>query len=180
MNRLGLGPDEPAAYSRQATAANRETWAEMGFRNFTTKVHDNDRALVLAELEVRKFARMSLLTEDKNTDQSVLRIIASRNMYKRPDKTEIDACAKRAENSKERDRVIYFLKESTHYHRKYTNVKNNYDPEAKYAARIRMEAKAVAFMNTSVAYYQLAELTMQHGEMLSIFGVVPDRGSDDV
>lgn len=175
--RLGFTEDDARAAGRKYTADNRQLWKSMGFRMVSAQVHDEDRLLVLAELEVRKYQRMALISESDETSADMLHKIALRNMLKPPSKEEREATFTATAKSRARKEVQHFLEQCRHYLRKHTNVKNNYDPEAPYNSRIRMEAKAVSYMNLGTAYYRLAVTRLEHAGNTSVFGL---RGEEDV
>lgn len=173
--KIGLTEDDMTAKSRQYTNSNREQWKALGFRMLTTQVHDEERELVLAELEVRKFQRMAMMAEDTETDPGTLFKLGTRNMSKIPAKADREAALKAAANSRAKSEVVHFLEQCRHFLRKHTGVKNNYDSEAPYNQRVRMEAKGVAYANLTAAYFKLAKVRLAHAERTSIFGL---RGDD--
>jgi len=79
--RVGLNPtgSQPHGHYRKA---NRAKWTDLGFRQIGSLVHDEDRELVLAELEVRKFDRLLKQAFDKRTSPSVMYEISQLNMTK--------------------------------------------------------------------------------------------------
>lgn len=174
--KIGLTEDDTRANYRQYTKGNRGIWKSLGFRMLTSQVHDEDRELILAELDTRKWQRMALTVEDAETSNNILHTIATRNMAKPPSKEDREAAFTESANSRARKEVQHFLEQARHYIRKHTNVKNNYDHEADYAKRVRMEAKGVAYMNLGVAYYRLAVVRLEHAGRSSVFGL---RGEDE-
>lgn len=172
--RLGLTEDDRTATSRAYTRSNRDVWKTLGFRMLSTAVHDDDREVILAEMEVRRHQRLVMLAEDNNTSTKTLHTIAIRNMTKPPTKADRDALLEESKRSKARVEVQHFLEQCRHYLRKFVNLQNNYDPDAPYERQVRMEAKGVAFANLGAAYFRLASVRINQAESTSIFGLKDD------
>lgn len=173
--KLGMTEDDARATERKYTKSNRDQWGALGYRMLSAKVHDEERLLILAELEVRKFQRLAHIAEDKETDNATLYRIATRNMAKAVSTAKRKKAEEEAEHSRAKREVLHFLDQCRHYGRKYHGVKNNYDPEAPYDTRVRMEAKGVAYANLAASYYKLAQVRLEHAGRTSIFGL---RGDD--
>ena len=103
--------EEKRLANRIHTQNNRETWKKLGFRMTTTSVHDDDRALILAELEVRKFIRLAITAENDDTGTNTLRVIALRNVNKLPKKGEIDHVRTKAKNSTAQKDVELYIRQ---------------------------------------------------------------------
>lgn len=175
MKISALDPNAHSQKSRAYNKSNRSTWKQLGYRMLAAQVHDEERELVLAELDVRKHQRMVLMAEDEATANTTLYAIATRNMAKLPTTDERRAIMEEANHSRAKADLLGYIEQSRHYGRKHHGVRNNYDPEASYDTRVRMEAKGLAYANLSAAFYRLALVQLDHAERTSIFGL---RGDD--
>lgn len=173
--KIGLTEDDARAAGRAYLSDNRDIWKKLGYRMIGSQVHDDDRRLVLAELEVRKFQRLAMTAEAEDTEVEILHLISLRNMAKPPTKEQRTAAMDATAQSIARKEVQHFLEQSRHYLRKYTNVHNNYDKDAPYESKVRMGAKGVAYLNLGTAYYKLAVERLEHAGKTTIFGL---RGED--
>lgn len=168
--RFGVTPEDRTERWRDYTRKNRDTWKELGYRMMSTLVHDDDREIVLAELEVRRCFKLVELAESSN-DMPTLHNIAMRNMMKRPKTKERERIKKLASNSKAEKEILHYLAQSVTYGRKHTGVENNFDKDADVATRTRMEAKGVAYANLSAAFFHLAKVSVEYAEKRSVFNV---------
>lgn len=165
---------DDGATSREYLKRNREVWKKLGIRSMTTMVHDDDRSVVLADIEVRKHQRLVQMAEHDDTPSSILDIISKRNAIVPPTGTEIEEAEKLAKNSKEKRDVKFYLAQALHYRRKHTGLENNFDPEAAYAVRLKAAARSISYCNLSAAYYRLAKCLLEAGGKATVFGVKED------
>lgn len=171
MNKIGFTEDDAKASRRQYTKVNRDVWKELGFRALTAKVHDLDRELVLAEIEVRKFQRMVDLAEIDTLELNLARTLGMRNMARAPSKKERAKIREDAENSKAKGEIIHFMDQCTYYLKKFNGINSTFDSEAPYDKQTRMQAKGVSYNNLAVAYYKLGVVRLEHAEKTSVFGL---------
>lgn len=171
MERLGHTAGMKTNVNKQQVRENRALWKELGFRLITAQAHDDDRALVLAQLDTLKHDRLASMTERSDTSVDDLRVIATRNMLKALSPEDIAAIKEAAGNSTAKEAVLASLESYRHYLRKRVNVRNNYDEDASYDTKTRMQAKDVAFMNAALAHYRLACEQLNHADALSVFNL---------
>ena len=169
--RFGTNVLANRADYRKYNSENRKVWKDLGFRQCSSQVHDDDREVMLAQMEVLRYERLALASEDDGTPTETLATIATRNMYSPPSKEELRDLHERAVKSKARQEIQDLVESCRHFLRKYTNVKNNFDPEAEYSKRIRAEAKGLAFMNLAIAYHRLGVAKLHHAGATSVFGM---------
>ena len=175
MAKLGLTIDDTRSQWREYTESNREAWKALGFRMLTGQVHDDDRALILAEMEVRKWQRLASVAEDKDTSIKTLSQISLRNVNKVMNPDDRKDIKAEAEKSTAKREILHFLAEGQHCLHKHTGIRSNYDAEAPSDKRIRLEARYIAYANLSSAYFKLAKVRLEHAEKTSVFGL---RGED--
>jgi len=169
--RFGDTDIENKAAFRHYTQTNREVWKSLGFTLINTRVHELDKELVLAEIAVRRQLQLVRMAEDKETPMLTLRNISLRNMESRIDKAERAKLLEEAANSEAKKDIALALEKSAHYIKKHTGVQNNYDAEAPFEQRTRLEAKGVSYNNAAVAYHRYAQALLDHAAQTSVFGV---------
>lgn len=153
--------------------ANREDWAELGFRNFTCLVHDDEREEVLAELEVRKCAALVAMAENARTPEPRLRILARRNMNKLPSSGDLSELTIMAQATKEAAQIEAVIDIARNYAKRYRGIEGQFDKATDDKKRMVMSAKAVAYSAASAAHARLARAMITAAPMrdTSIFGM---------
>jgi hypothetical protein len=76
--------------NRDYMQAHRDEWSSLGFRSITYMVHDSERDLLLAELDVRRCDKLIAIATSRSSDGEVIERLARRNMPKSPDKGTIE------------------------------------------------------------------------------------------
>lgn len=160
---------------REYTRENRELWGELGFKLMSLRVHDDERKIVTAELEVRRADKMVDLVEDRRTPDKELYILSTRNLAKVPDRGDYDHLLTMAENSKQRATIHKLLDLSRYYMRKFVGVETAFTraDEASEDTRTKMLAKAVAYSAACLAYYRLSVELFHHTapKQITVFGL---------
>lgn len=173
--KIGFTEDDSKSRHRQYTKKNRDLWRGLGFRMLTAQVHDDDRDLVLAEMETRKCQRVAAIAEDGASTVDTLQDIASRNMAANPGKDERKQLVKDAKTSAAKREVSHFIEQHDHYRRKHTAINNKFSKDYPYETQVRMQAKGVAYINLAAAYFRLARARIDHAAQKHVFGL---RGDD--
>lgn len=160
---------------RRYTKSNREDWADLGFRNFTCLVHDDERAIMLAELDVRKCAAMVAIAEDPKTDDAKLALLSRRNMTALPSPGELAGLKKEAALSTVRTEVESLLDIAQNYIKRYRGIEANYDKVEEDRKRVSMAAKAVAYSGACAAQVRLVRAILADAPLkdTTIFGARP-------
>lgn len=163
--------EDQRAYQRKAVHKHRAEWRDLGFRPFSTTVHDDERELIMAELEVRRFIKLVELAENEATSVDMLHKIGMRNMIKLPKKADRDKLKSKIPNSVARKRIEDILERSVLYAKKFHGVDLKYDPDMPFDMRVRLEAKGTMYNNLSAAYFKLAKELLAYAGNATVFGV---------
>lgn len=147
--------------NREYTRSNRANWEELGFRTFTCLVHDDERDLVLAELEIRKCDAMVAMAENPKTPPEKLLIMSQRNMTTLPSKGDLAAIVQQAEDSKAKVDVLKLVDIAKQYIRRYRGIENTYDKAGDTGKKVLMAAKAVAYSAACAAQVRLAKVLLE-------------------
>lgn len=176
MPRLSLSANEKKAKRRNYTRENRELWKKLGFRMLSAPVHDEDRELILAELEVRRALRQAGAANDPDTHVSILIQIGRRNMSPSPvsqvmkDFLEKNA---RKDNFYEIEEAVNEAKAAQQVFR---NSRTNIDRTEDDLKRQRLFAKEVAYGNLAAAWWRLANVRADMGEVTkNVFNMAKDH-----
>ena len=181
--KLLMDDEERKADSRKYTRDNRETWKKLGFRMLGAQVHDEDRNVVLAELEVLKHLRMCQLADNPDTDAYTLWMVGQRNMAKIPSKEARRKLTEAALNSKGAAKINASLDTCKQHVRKATNARNTFnEAEGDHDKQVVQQARYTSHMNTASAYFRLAQAQLEHADKVSVFGLTtpPAVENDDV
>jgi hypothetical protein len=176
MSKLGSHLGELRRASRAYTKSNREDWADLGFRYMTALVHDDERAVMLAEMEVRKCEAMIAMAEGKNTDTATLKLLSQRNMQPLPLPGDLTALRKRTASSTNKAKLDDMIDIAEHMIKKYRGLESAYEKVEDIEKRMRMDAKAVAYSCACQAHIKLVEAGLAFAPLKekSIFGLRDD------
>ena len=160
---------------RQYSKSNREAWSDLGFRYMTCLVHDDERALVLAEMELRKCVAMIATAENAKTPEDVLRQLSMRNMTVLPSTGELSALDKRVVDSTAKTTLMAMLDIARNYKKRYRGIEAQYEKIEDHNKRVRMAARAVAYSGACSAQVRVvgALLDFMPLKDTSIFGMNP-------
>lgn len=176
MSRLGQNSREARQSYRAYKAANREDWKEIGFVTTTVMVAAEEKDLVLAEMEVRKFEKLCELADDKNTDKQVLTLMSTRNMSKLPISQELEQLLESVENHSKKTAIEQLLDDCKRYKNKYRGLEAQYENVKDEDTKLQMLAKAVAYTGLAAALYRLARETANFYPAKSVFGAQEKEG----
>lgn len=155
--------------------ANRAEWAVLGFRSISGHVHDDDRVLMLAELDMRKAERMLLLALNKKTPNDVINNLAGRNMSKIPEKVDIAAFTTAMVGSAQIKRLESLLETVDHAVKHFRSLEIAYHTIEDYYEGIRATSKAVAYATVAASFFRYAQALYDWSEELT-----PTKKADKV
>jgi hypothetical protein len=169
MSRLSA--DEKTAQRRKYTRDNRELWKQLGIRMCSAPVHDDDRAEVLAELEVLRCKRMLKAAKEKSTPIGVIVQLGRRNLTPPADTRILKLFAKQSENHENWPEIEMCIDAAKEAYVKFREmsvaVRNTEDDIGKQ----RLYAKEVAYGNLSAAWYKLAKARYAGGKSATVFNM---------
>jgi hypothetical protein len=173
MNKFSMSVAELRQSYRKYTRSNREDWADLGFRNITCFVHDDERAVVLAELEVRKFEAMVAMAENPKTGDDKLQLMSRRNMTALPAPGDLSLLKKEVAVSTVRQELEGLIDIAQNYIKRYRGIEANYDKVEDERKRIVMAAKAVAYSGACGAQLRLVRELLKAAPLKddTIFGM---------
>lgn len=169
MPRLGLTADEKKSRRRQYVRENRELWKALGVRMMSAPVHDDDRAEVLAELEVRRAMRMVKVATDKDAPLATIVQIGRRNLTPPASPKEMKEFLKDNENNTHFLAVEDAITAARKAHEHFRNARANIDKCVDEGAQQRLFAKEVAYGNLAAAWFRLAKVRAESGDPVSVF-----------
>jgi len=171
---VALGDEETVKQvGRAYMKAHREGWAELGFRGISVMVHDDERAMVLAEIDVRRADKLVAITEAIHTDQSTLKNIARRNMPKLPSIGELDVLRSQAAACKDKKLAIAQVNIGDFMVKKQQALLTLFGETKDRATKIQIAAKGVAYTSAAAARYRLAQTIVEYAPTGNrVFGAV--------
>ena len=170
VGKLGLTSDERQLKRRQYTRDNRELWKQLGFRMMSAPIHNDDRAEVLAELEVKRCLRLAKQAEDKDVGISSLVQIGRRNLTPVPKSSQMREFAKSCGGLDNQPDIDYAIDNALKAAEKFRNCRANLNNTSDDTVKQRLFAKEVAYGNLAASWFKLAELRATLGETETVFG----------
>jgi hypothetical protein len=167
------GHEESRKVNRQYMKAHRDEWLALGFRSVTALVHDSERDLMIAELDVRRCDRLIIIADDKTTDLGVLQSLASRNMPKPPEEGTIQAIREEAEDSTARADILATLDSAERMLKKQAALITLFGRTTDKSMRTRVAARGVAYSNAASARIKRARAVLDYapGRPTAVFGI---------
>jgi hypothetical protein len=163
--------------NRDYMKAHRDEWSSLGFRSITYMVHESERELILAELDVRRCDKLVELTTKRGVPFEVVERISRRNMPKSPGEgalLELKAAVDESSAKKEAQEMIDI---GVHLLKKQKGLVALFGRETDRVKRIKIAAKGVAYSAAAAARFRLARAIVDYAphRPVSIFGI---EGSD--
>ncbi len=137
---------------------NRAVWAKLGFNAMTGVVHDDDRQLILAEIDMRKAERMLAIATNANSGNDIISTLAARNMPKLPTVPAIAAFDTVISTSAERVRLVSLITTMDYALRQFRALEVSHYKITDYYEGIRATALAVAYANVASAFFRYAQV----------------------
>lgn len=163
--RLGMDANVRQAKRREYTRENRELWKSLGFRMLSAMTHDDDRTLVLAELDVRKASRMAHIASDADTGMAVLVQLGRRNLTPCPKPKVMKEFLEEHRRKDNYYEIEDAVNNAIAAYKKVRGIAANFDNAGSEVSRQRMFAKEVAFGNLAAACWRLANVRAELGDV---------------
>lgn len=159
--------------NRDYMQAHRDEWSSLGFRNITYMVHDSERELVLAELDVRRCDKLVALAEDKATDSAMVSRLSRRNMPKSPEQGTINKMRAEAADSTAGKDAVLTMDIAAHMLKKQAALVTLFGKTTDREKRTRIAARGVAYSSAAAARYKLARALLDYAppRPTSVFGI---------
>jgi len=156
MAKFAATKAELQQVQRKYTRANRDDWAQIGFRMMTALVHDEDREFALAHIDVMRAERMVKIAESKTTSDEDLLLLSRRNMAKLPVQGEYDSAAASYIGSTIRGKLSDHIDTSKAFAKMYYGLVTQYTRTEDEMEKTRLLARAVAYSLASSAFLRMA------------------------
>ena len=140
-----------------AKISNRADWAVLGFGGISGQVHNDDRALLLAELDMRKAERMLVMALSPETSSEQIHMLSTRNMNKIPTAVDVEVMHKTAVSSVVKQRLLDLLGTVDYATRQYRALEVSYVKMSDFYDQLRATAQAVAYANVASAFFRYAQ-----------------------
>lgn len=140
----------------QNKTTNREQWAKLGFGSIGGQVHEEDRQLILAELDMRKAERLLAMALHKATPLDTLSLISGRNMNKLPSAADCQAFNDLLKTSKERVRLTSLMQTVDYAIKQYRALEVSYSQLVIYESQVKAAAAMVSYANVAAAFFRYA------------------------
>ena len=156
---------DPTATLRQTNRAyikaNRQDWADLGFRSMTALVHDDERAEILAEIEVRKCVALVAMAENPKTEPDLLRILSRRNMTQLPSGGDFVELLELSKGTTAEDDIAKSVDIARNYVKRYRGIEAQYNKVQDDDRKTTMAAKAVAYSAATSAHLKMARVLLE-------------------
>jgi hypothetical protein len=175
LRRFNLVADAEAAKksNRDYMQSHRDEWSSLGFRNITYMVHDSERELVLAELDVRRCDKLIAIAEDKRTAMAIMESLARRNMPKSPLEGTIVGMKEEASESTSEKEVLATMDIAANMLKKQAALITLFGKTDDRDQRTRIAARGVAYSSSASARYKLARAILDYAppKPRAVFGL---------
>lgn len=162
--------------NRTYVRSNRQVWANLGFRNTTVLVSDDDRNKLNAIAAVMRHEKMLSMAEDDSTNFGLIVELSRRNMATVVEKGDLDELETKAKSYENQLELSHMIDEVRKLKRRYSGFESAYN-DAGSDTIDRITAKIVACANLMAAKVSYINAVMEQSPLAGtdpkeIFGEV--------